>query len=157
MHLTRGPRSVKRSQKASPGDSAVARSVWGSSMAASTTASEPGKPATADLPAGNAGEPPHPSLHVQTQESRLRAIKTSPSKAGARSRQNSMQRGAGSRQDSMDRRAAAAGAPPVPLLKLGALGAGAGGDSATSRQRRCASAGGAFTDLSRTVRMTGTP
>lgn len=103
----------------------------------------------AAMPPSSAGEVPLPSLHVQIQESpRLRAIKTSPSKAGARSRQNSMQRkNSGSRQNSMDRRAAAAGATPVPLLKLGALGAGTGEDSASSRQRRCALAGGISKDL----------
>ena len=145
MRLTRRLRSVKRSQKVSPRDAAAARSALSSSMA---TASEASKPATADAPPGNAGEAPLPSLRVQIQETpRLRAIKTSPSKAGARSRQDSMQRGAGSRQNSMDRRAAAAGATPVPPLKLGALGAGMGEDFATNRQRRCALAGGAVTEL----------
>ena len=155
MRLTRRLRSAKQSQKVSPGDPAAGRSALSSSMA---TASEASKAAAADVLPGNAGEAPPPSLRVQIQESpRLRAIKTSPSKAGARSRQNSMQRGAGSRQNSMDRRAAAAGATPVPPLKLGALGPGTGEDLATSRQRRCALAGGAVTDLFWEGRSMGNP
>ena len=136
----------------SSGDSAATRSVLSSSVAASTTAAEAGDSAVAAVPPGDAGEAPLPGLRMQIQESpRLRAIRTSPSKAGARSRQNSMQRGAGSRQNSLDRRAAAAGGTPVPPLKLGALGASAGDDIASTRQRRCALTAGMTDDALRAI------